>query len=178
MKTRIIQLIILFIFCLSANEALAQRTDFGFEFQAYPTGLIPGFSLDKSLSEKGDLYFRVGYNFIRHRDLGKHEDERGDGFGFSVGYKQYLKDAGQGWRLGLKNDLWWNTIDWTEGNDTGETKISVVQPTLELSYVMPKGGILITPSIAFGYEINYKTEGEPTGEGAILLVGFQLAKRL
>jgi hypothetical protein len=36
---------------------------------------------------------------------------------------------------------------------------------------------IFTPGIAFGVEINVKTEGEPVGEGAIILVGLMLGKR-
>ncbi|MBT8190065.1 MAG: hypothetical protein HKN67_03730 [Saprospiraceae bacterium] len=152
------------------------QTDISFEFQAYPTGLIPGISIDKSISSRSDIYLRAGYNWIRHRDLGKHEDERGSGVGGSIGYKKYFKDGRAGWRIGIKNDFWWNSIDWTEGNQNGNTKITVVQPTAELAYVIRKNEIVISPSIAFGYELNIKTEGEETGEGAILLVGVQLGK--
>ena len=154
------------------------QSDISFEFQAYPTGLIPGLSIDKYLNGKMDVYFRGGYNWIRHRDLGKHEDERGSGIGVSVGFKRYFKEGRTGWKLGIKNDLWWNSIEWTEGSLKGMTDITVVQPTAELSYVFRKSNFHFAPSIAFGYEVNVKTEGEETGEGAILLMGFQIGRRL
>ena len=167
------------ILIINALQLTAQNaTGIGFEFQAYPTGLIPGFYIEKPVGTKGDLYARLGYNWIRHRDLGKHDDERGDGFGFTLGYKQFLNNTSKTkWRLGVKNDIWWNSIDWTEGNFTGNTKITVVQPTLEMGYVWQKSNMLISPTIAFGYEINVQTEGSPTGEGAILLFGVQWGKR-
>lgn len=174
---RFIFIIIISCF-LSGPVILIGQTDISFEFQAYPTGLIPGASIDKSISTKSDLYLRFGYNWIRHRDLGKHEDERGSGIGGSIGYKMYFKEGRAKWRLGIKNDFWWNSIDWTEGNQSGNTKITVVQPTAELAYVMRKNGLHISPSVAFGYEVNVKTEGEETGEGPILLLGIQLGTSL
>lgn len=151
--------------------------DIGFEFQAYPTGLIPGISIEKQLASRSFIYARIGYNWIRHRDLGKHDDERGDGYGFSLGYKRYFNDQLVGWQLGVKNDIWWNSIDWQEGSSEGNTQITVLQPTLSLGYTLNKSQWLIIPSLAFGYEVNVRTEGEPTGEGAILLVGIQVAYR-
>jgi len=60
----------------------------------------------------------------------------------------------------------------------GHTSITVIQPTVELGYLFILGKSLhMTPSIAFGWEWNAKTDGEPTGEGAILLLGISVGKR-
>ena len=168
--------LLIILFLPSRNLKAQNSTDLSFEFQAYPTGLIPGIRFETGLSDQSSILFRLGYNWIRHRDLGVHEDERGDGFGFTIGYKKYFSPERSGWGLALKNDVWWNSIDWTDPGISGQTDITVLQPTLELSYVMGKN-VLFVPSIAFGYEWNVKTEGEPTGEGAILLIGFQFGKR-
>jgi hypothetical protein len=175
---------ILLLFSFTVFKADAQTLDIGFEFQAYPTGLIPGLRIEKGFAEKNAVHLRLGYNLIDHRDLGPHQDETGNGYGFTIGYKRYLKADFKGWSLGIRNDIWFNTIDWKENIDTpqetaGITKITVVQPTAELSYLFEFGNSwIITPSIGFGYEVNVKTEGEPTGEGAILLLGFTIGKRL
>lgn len=168
---------------LLSFQANAQL-DISFEFQAYPTGLIPGLRFEKGFGDKSAAHIRVGANLFDHRDLGLQDEERGIGYGFSLGYKRYLRKNHQGWSLGLKNDIWFNTVDWVDniisGDDlTGTTEIVVVQPTLELGHLIEFGNNWIfTPAIAFGYEINVKTEGAPTGEGAILLLGLSLGKRL
>lgn len=171
------------IFLLSAIHGMGQGgTDLHFEFQAYPTGLIPGIRIEKNLTNGNAVHVRLGYNWIRHRDLGVHDDERGDGIGFSLGYKKYFSSEFKGWSLGIRNDFWWNSIDWRDdeasGQVLGHTDITVIQPTLELTYLFEKPGISFAPSIALGYEWNVKTNGEPTGEGAILLVGIQIGKRI
>jgi hypothetical protein len=160
-----------FLLSLSFHTSQAQ-SHVSFEFQAYPTGLIPGFRYTKGLTDHASLLLRVGYNWIRHRDLGVHDDERGDGFGFTLGYtKHFSKFA-----FSLKNDVWWNTIDWKDIPETGpeisgQTNITVLQPTLEASYSLSER---FKPTVAFGYEWNIKTEGEETGQGPILLIGFLL----
>jgi hypothetical protein len=177
----IISLLMLFLF--PSFQANAQ-TDISFEFQAYPTGLIPGLRVEQGFGDKSALHLRLGANLFDHRNLGVQDEERGSGFGFSVGYKRYLKNDHKGWSLGLKNDIWFNTVNWVDnisgGTDQeGTTKIVVVQPTAELGYLMKFGNNWVfTPSIAFGFEVNVKTEGEPTGEGAIFLLGLSIGRRL
>jgi hypothetical protein len=38
--------------------------------------------------------------------------------------------------------------------------------------------LIFAPSLAWGYEINIVTDGEPTGEGMILLAGINLGYRI
>jgi hypothetical protein len=159
-------------------------TDLGLELQVYPTGIIPGVRLAHSWNHADEVHLRLGYQFINHRDLGVQAEEKGTGFGFTLGYRRYLNRSGSGWSMGFRNDLWWNTIDWNSGKGTipyasGTTEILVVQPTLEVAYTfLPEdGNWTAAPSIAFGYEVNVVTNGEPTGEGAILLVGIVLSQR-
>jgi hypothetical protein len=177
----IIALLMLFLF--PSFQANAQ-TDISFEFQAYPTGLIPGLRVEKGFGDKNAVHLRLGANLFDHRDLGVQDEEKGNGFGFSIGYKRYLKNDHQGWSLGIKNDIWFNSVDWVDNivgdiSQTGTTKIVVVQPTVELGYLVEFGNNWVfTPAIAFGYEVNVKTEGAPTGEGPILLLGLSIGKRL
>ena len=154
----------------------------GLEIQAYPTGFLLGIGYDKNISEKGFLHLRAGVNIFDHRDLGKQDMEEGSGWGATVGYRRFFNADHRKWRAGIKLDTWFNNVEWSnDGNDPvtlpeGETDIIVLQPTAELAYVFNKNNIVFAPSISFGMEWNVKTDGEPTGEGPILLIGFQLAK--
>ncbi len=159
--------------------------DVNFEFQAYPTGLIPGIRLENGFGDRHAVHLRLGYNWIRHRDLGEHDDERGDGYGFSLGYKYHFRDNFQGFFLGLRNDLWFNSLDWEDYDAggavvaSGTSDIIVVQPTAEFgrTFVLGDGGWTFSPNIAFGFEVNVKTEGADVGQGAILLLGFKVGPR-
>lgn len=180
MRYGFLGVIIIFSISLSYSQ---QAIDVSFKLDVYPTGLIPAVVVDKGISEKEFIGIRFGYNWFRHRDLGVHDDERGGGFGYTIGYKRYLKTDFKGWCFGLKSDMWWNHVDWYDigENDqriSGETDITVLQPTIESAYVwLIKNNILITPSLAFGWEWNIRTEGEPTGQGPIVLVGIKIGKR-
>lgn len=175
--------IILFLF-LSTCVKSQNATIISFKIQAYPTGLIPGVQLEKSINEQSTFLFRLGYNWFRHRDLGVHDDERGDGFGFTLGYRRYLKEGFQGWSIAVKNDFWWNHVDWydlqSQGNRIdGETDITVLQPTIAVGYTIAgDGSVTVTPSLAFGFEWNVRTAGAPTGEGAIILAGIAIGKKI
>ena len=168
----------LFIFLLLASDVYSQTDDsenssfeIGPEIQVYPTGIIPGIRIERYLNESSSLNFRLGYQFIDHRDLGVQDDETGSGYGVSVAYRKFLNSKQSGLSLALRTDLWFNTIDWETDNVLGTTDITVIQPTLMGEYRFKKGNFSIAPSLSFGWEWNVSTDGEPTGEGAILLLG-------
>ncbi len=171
-------LLFLFTFC----EAQKYVLDVAFEFQAYPTGLIPGLRVEAA-SGKHAGHLRLGYNWIRHGSAGVHQNERGSGFGFSLGYKRYFVETQLGSFVELKSDLWFNEIDWQDNiarpNEIrGRSDVIVSQPTATFGYTFRLNPItVIAPTISLGYEINVWTDGEPTGEGAIFLLGFHVGRR-
>jgi len=174
---------LLFTFCSIALFAQSESLyEIGVETQVYPTGVIPGVRFAFLPDSKNEYTLRVGYQFIDHRDLGKHLDETGSGFGGSIGYRRFLKDNSKGFAIGARVDVWKNTIDWEDEvigiPVTGTTDIIVLQPTAIAEYVFSFGDFKVIPSVAFGIEWNVKTEGEPTGEGAILLLGLTLGQRI
>jgi len=149
-----------------------------FEFQAYPTGFIPGLRLENQLNHNTKMHLRLGMNFFDHRDWGVHDDEQGKGFGFTLGASKSIKNSK--FDLGIRNDVWFNKVDWKDFSllsiEKGQTDIVVLQPTAELTYRLAIKQVSIRPSLAFGLEWNVKTDGEPTGEGPILLLGFIIGK--
>lgn len=171
-----------FALCTTAQQINREYVDLGFELQVYPTGIIPGLDVSYFYNSVHEMEFRFGYNFIRHGDLGVHMDERGDGWGFSFGYLRYFKEKHKGFSLGLRNDIWFNTIKWRDNlpNEVIASDVShvtVLQPTVVLSRVFCLARMRFEPTLAFGYEWNVKTEGAPTGQGSILLVGFKIGLR-
>ena len=146
----------------------------GPEIQLYPTGVIPGFRYEFQ-SNQMVYHLRVGYQLIDHRDLGVQDDETGSGYGLSIGASRYMKSSGSSLRAGLRVDYWRNNIDWVTTPNEGTSEIQVIQPTLmaEVPFNLSQS-IRLLPSLSFGYEINACTEGEPVGEGAIVLVGVSM----
>jgi len=177
-------LFLTFTLLLSYSSLYSQSSSVvSLEALAYPTGVIAGVSLDKSLSIKEQIHIKLGINVFDHRDLGVQNDESGSGYGFTLGYRRFFNDNQTQWRWGIKSDLWFNKVDWLsvddQGNDiVGQTDIVVLQPTAELSYVFGSKNFFIAPIISLGFEWNIKTKGEPTGEGAILLAGLQVGMKL
>ena len=170
------------IFC----HVHAQKTsvlDVDFEFQAYPTGLIPGLRIEKGFADQHAVHLRLGYQIIDHRDLGVQEDETGSGYGLTLGYKRYFRPDFSGWFVGVRSDVWFNQIDWKNrigmsDETSGTSDIVVIQPTAEAGYLFEFGNNWIfSPSLAFGWEVNVQTEGEDVGEGSIILVGLNFGKR-
>ncbi len=154
------------------NSSDNKNFEFGIELQIYPTGIIPGIRLEKYLDSSSSLNFRLGYQLIDHRDLGVHDNEEGSGYGASIAYRRFFSPDHEGISLAFRTDLWFNEIDWQDEALEGTSKITVIQPTLMGEYTFrPNANLSITPSLSFGWEWNVSTDGEPTGEGAILLIG-------
>ncbi len=199
--------VIIFLICsiLLSNTISAQNEEIifnkrpieiGFEFQVYPAGIMPGLKMEMGLGSyyKNALNLRVGYNRARRHDWGEHEDERGGGWGGSIGYRYYIIKPMKSLFAGIKTDIWKLNIDWrnsgtdeilwTNDDAIGISKILIFQPTAEIGYkfFIPVGesgnnGLYITPTFAFGLEINVKTEGDPVGQGTIGLLGLEIGYR-
>ena len=169
-----------FILCAYVSYG---QTDLSISTQVYPTGVIPGIQIDHLISADKVILLRLGYQIIDHRDQGVHDNEEGDGYGFTLGFRKYLSDQSSKFYFSIKNDVWFNNLDWFDDVENGErvsgnTDITVLQPTIEIGYqFLGDSGVFISPSIAVGAEWNVSTRGAPTGQGAILLVGVQLGKR-
>jgi len=159
------------------------QDDVSFELQIYPTGIIPGLRLEKNFARKNAAHIRVGAQLINHWGFGVQEREWGYGYGTTFGYKRFFTENFKGYSLGVKCDLWQNFISWENNSDapsktSGKTKIYVIQPTMELGYTFLKNeNLIITSTCAVGFEWNVKTEGQPTGEGAIILFGVLIGNR-
>ncbi len=157
--------------------------DISFELQVYRTGIIPGVRFEYAFDDRQAVHLRLGIQEIRHEDFGVHEDERGDGAGFTLGYKRYLHPGLTGLSFSFRTDVWFNSLDWRDNIDTpsevsGRTNVTVLQPTVEVSWHRSFGKkYFFTPSAAAGFEINVDTDGEDVGEGFIFLIGALLGVR-
>ena len=176
--SRIIFLVVL-ITSFPIAEGIAQSTGYvGTEVQVYPAGLIIGARGGVDLGARQEINFRAGYNITDRRDFGKHDNEEGGGRGFGLGYRYYLSNKLNGFFAGVRTDLFFLEIDWRDNNplQNGTTDIVVLQPTAEVGYdILKKNAVWsLQPTISLGVEINIQTEGEPVGEGAILLGGLNL----
>ncbi len=180
------QSIIVALLILCGQQAFGQ-TSFSIESQAYPAGFINSFRIDYALSDQIQLFARGGMNVTDRRNWGVKDNEEGTGSGFGVGVEvsnSHIKNLS----LILRSDLWFMDIEWTnfeticpfappcfENRFDGESKVTVLQPTLGVGYQIPLfGSFFIKPSVNVGYEINIYTQGEDVGEGAILLGGIQV----
>jgi len=169
-------ILLCFTFSYFLNPSLGQ--DFGIEIQQYPTGFLFGVRGEVGLKAHHAIDFRLGYNSLDHRDLGVQENEEGGGFGGTIGYRYYFQPEHHKFFLGARTDLWFNSVDWINSTEFGNTKITVLQPTAILGYLfLLNEKFVLTPTAALGAEINIKTEGAEVGQGAILLWGINLAYR-
>lgn len=156
----------------------------GTEFQAYPAGQMYGLRGEYFINKKSEINFRVGYNAAFRQDFsGLNDNEQGGGWGFTPGYRYHFANGIlRNFFVGARCDFWWLSIDWRDNDNipiNGNTKITVVQPTVDLGYnVRLNKGLNATFSVAFGQEVNVVTKGDAVGQGGISLVGITLTHRI
>ncbi|MCZ6705026.1 MAG: hypothetical protein O6942_03915 [Bacteroidetes bacterium] len=163
----------------------------GVSVQIYPAGQIVQ---AKALIHNGvrtDIRLYVGVNRARRKDYGKKDHEEGLGAGVGIDLAHLTGSKISGVYYGGKLDLWYLNIDWEHVENpcppstkclapailrTGETKIFVVQPTATLGYryALKNGSAALEFSVSLGAEINAYTDGDPVGEGLILLGGLAI----
>ncbi|NNJ55479.1 MAG: hypothetical protein HKP14_05085 [Bacteroidia bacterium] len=156
----------------------------GPEYNYYPAGHIIGVQAEYSPNNNHHSFnARLATNITRRWDFsGLNDDERGFGFGGSIGYRYYLTPQCNGLYLGARTDLWFISVDWEDSSEIiqkGTTKITVLQPTFELGYLFRfKKGWELGTAFVNGIELNIKMDGEPVGEGWITLWQIRLSKQI
>ena len=179
----------LFIFCIYLiMPAIAQKKQItptpvkyqvGPEVQWYPAGWIIGPVANYFITPKHLINVRAAINIAnRHNWSGLNDDEKGTGFGGSLGYSYLFTPGKRTFFIGARGDLWSTKINWknkigTPQQTSGSTRIIVFQPTVELGYMIkldPSKWSLLC-SVGGGREINIKTTGKEVGQGGIWLLG-------
>lgn len=176
--------ILFFVTLLFINPGLAQENNkpvkkvcVGLEVQWYPAGWMVGPVASFSLAHKHSINIRIAANIADRHDWGKNDDEKGTGYGGSLGYRFLFTPGKNSFFVGARVDLWRMKIDWKDKINaapatSGQTKITIFQPTAEAGYnVMSKTKKWnFVFSAAAGQEINIRTTGKEVGEGGIFLL--------
>lgn len=159
----------------SATTSAAQGREsagVGFEAQLYPSGGIFSARGSIRLGDHDVLQGYAGYNLAIRGDNGEHADEEGGGPGIGAGWRHYLGEFRSGFHFGVRTDVWFMSIDWTDSTTRGRTTVTVLQPTAQGGYTFLIGkDWILDLTASLGTEINIKETGDPVGEGAIFLIG-------
>ncbi len=173
-----------------SNYSLAQPEekskilfDIAIENQLYPAGDIIYIRTMRPINDRSGLMLKLGYDFARRQNFGKHNKENGGGPGFALGYRYYLKKELAGFFLAARAGLWIMKIDWEDKRnhvvETGKTNITVLQPTAAVGYqyVTKNQQWAFEAGGAFGIEWNIATKGEKVGQGGISLFFVGISRR-
>lgn len=163
------------------NEKKAQNSKLmaGIEIQWYPAGWIIGPVVNYAIAPKHNINTRLAVNIAnRHDWSGLNDDEKGNAFGGSLGYRFLFTPDKSSFFLGARVDLWGMKIKWknkigTPQETRGTTKITIFQPTGEVGYwlkLKDRNWSLLF-SAGGGAEINIKTTGKEVGQGGMWLLG-------
>ena len=161
-----------FCFATPATAQGRESAGLGFEAQLYPSGAIFAARGSIRLGDSDMLLGYAGYNLAERGDNGEHANEEGGGPGVGAAWRHYLGEYRSGWHFGVRADVWFMHIDWTDPNARGQTTITVLQPTAQGGYTFHMGeDWILDVTASLGAEINVKETGDPVGQGAIFLIG-------
>jgi hypothetical protein len=157
----------------STKEVTTKRTDIGLSVQFYPAGIIATANAELFFNRKSSMFFRLGGNFANRKDYSPYNDnEKGNGFGGTIGYRYHFNLKKGNIIVGLNTDVWNMWINWkdniAEPNQIeGQTYTMVLQPWLEAGYFVniKKSPLQVGLTTGFGREINVITNGEVVGQG-------------
>ena len=82
-----------------------------------------------------------------------------------LSWRHYLGEDRTGLHFGIRTDVWFLDIDWTDANDAGRTGIVVFQPTAQGGYTWRvDDDWVIDVGASIGAEINVDTDGALPGD--------------
>lgn len=157
------------------------KMDMGISLQAYPAGIIPTLNLERYIDERTSIVYRLGANIVDRQDFSDENDEEiGEGFGGSVGYRKHYPLKKGKVVAGLNVDVWNLWIDWENDANSlnrtaGTTYTFVVQPWLEGGYFfnLKNSASQLGATLGFGREINVITNGKDVEQGWIASLSLQ-----
>jgi hypothetical protein len=171
---------------INNKAAAVSKFQTGVEVQWYPAGWLIGPVANYFISPKNILNFRAAINIAdRHNWSGLNDDERGTGYGGSVGYRYLFTPAKNSFLIGARVDLFNTKIKWknnigTAQQTSGTTTTLVLQPSAELGYRIKltniRWNILFAGGI--GEEINIRTKGRDVGQGGMWLLSISILHSL
>ena len=184
-------LIYCFVFCILASDSVkAQEQKIttisrflaGAEVQWYPAGWLIGPVANYRITPKHILNTRIAINIAnRHNWSGLNDDERGVGYGGSIGYRYLFHPSKNSFFIGTRGDLFRSVIKWknkpgTPQETSGSTTIIVYQPSAELGYWLNTAHdkLHIVFAGGAGKEINVKTTGREVGQGGMWLLSISM----
>ncbi len=165
----------------AVKETNNKRMDLGVSVQLYPAGIIPTLNLERYLTERSSLVYRLGANIVDRQDFSdENDEEKGEGFGGSFGYRKHFPLKKGKVIAGINMDIWNLWIDWENDPNSlnmtsGTTYTLVLQPWLEAGYFfdLKNSSSQIGISAGFGREINVITDGKDVEQGWIASVSVQ-----
>lgn len=162
------------------------KYEIGIDVQWYPAGWLLGPIVQFHPKPHHVFITKLGINLAnRHDWSGLNDDEKGVGFGGTLGYRYYFKPQMNTFFIGTRGELYNTYIEWKNDigrsiETNGRTQIFVYQPSFELGYwfKVPNSPWCFTLSGGAGVEINLLTKGKPVGEGGMWLATFSLLRAI
>jgi len=188
MNKYFLSVFIILIFQIPAIHAQSGKNDFdqkisnlGVSVQVYPAGIIPTVNLEQYFTKRSSLVYRLGANIVDRQDFSaENDEEKGGGFGASIGYRIHYPLRNGEIITGINMDVWNLWVDWRDklpfqNMTSGTTYTLVIQPWLEAGYFfhLKNSNSKIGITAGFGREINTIVDGKQVAQDWIASVTVQ-----
>lgn len=123
-----------FNFTIQAQDLGYNTKDIGLEYVWVKDS--PGINLQLAFNAKIHHSFitSIGYKQAWKHIPNTNNNEKGKGFGGSLGYRYYFKIIPKGIYIGARAHVWSLSMYKTADNTAGNTNLTVAQPSAELGY--------------------------------------------
>lgn len=166
-RTLIAFTILCFSFSVTAQDVGYRTTDVGATYQYSPDFHTFSLHLGFNSEEHHSFVLKGSYISSAKQKTSSHNSESGSGFGGYLGYRYHFSVIPKRAFLGLGLGFQSMTIDWTGLLFTGNTKTSILQPTLEAGYTLVINDYMyITPSVSGIIQTKLSSKGQDVGYGS------------
>ena len=181
MKKTILLGILIYLCSISYSQEMGfNTTDIGAEYNY--TSSYSSYSMQLAFNAKThhSIIIRGGYNKIQSDPTTADNNESGNGWSASLGYRYYIKVLPRRFYIGTRVEVSNLDINWSKFIGGGTSKIIVLQPSIETGYTLLINELFfITPYVAGGFQTTLKTKGETVnyGNGFIPFAGISAGFR-
>ncbi len=162
-----------FAFSAYSQEDFGYKTfDIGLEYKWAQKS--PGINLQMAFNSKlhHSFLISIGFKNAYNPIEGTHDNEKGRGWGGSLGYRYYFSVVPKGFFLGVRCDLWSMRMYHTANASGPSSNVLIAQPSGEIGYtILINDQLFITLFASGGKQFTVSSSGEAYKYGQEFIPG-------
>lgn len=159
-----------------SQDAGYRTTDVGAAYQYTPDYHSYSLHLGFNAEENHSFILRASYTSALNQSTSLHNRESGHGWGAYLGYRYHFSVIPKRFFLGLGLGIQSADIHWSNTLLEGDSKKTVLQPTVETGYTLVINDYMyITPSLSGILQTKLSSSGAEVKYGSDFLPGFGIS---